>query len=516
VKTIGVIDIGTNSVRLAVERIDARNHDSTTLALAKEVVRLGEGEFSHNKITPAAMERGIVVLKKFAEIADRYNVSEVIAIATAAVREALNKNEFVQRAKDEAGIDVKVVSGLEEARLIYLGVVSGVDLNCDRAMFVDIGGGTTELIVGDAKDYSLLDSVKLGAVRLADMFLTDRTGPISKKRYRKIVEYAQSASIHAARKICDLGFDCAYGSSGTIMNLAEITAKRVDPGVTSIRNYEMKYSDLAETASILCNLDLEGRRNIPGINPDRADIIVSGAAILDAVMTAAGAQSIRVSDRALRDGVVIDHIFQEDHIREEYLSHSTRQRSILQLGRSCQFDEGHGKNVSRLARSIFDQLKTLGVHDYGAGEQELLRYAAFIHDVGTFISYSDHHKHSYYVTRNWNLLGFDDEEIEIVATIALCHRKLHPEKVRPQRLNAQRRKLVTALAAILRIADALDRSQLGLIREVVLTLESGEKRLVVELDASDDCPMELWAFESKRSLFQEAFGLDLVSRRFPV
>lgn len=515
-KTIGVIDIGTNSARLAIERIDKRNHDTTTLALSKEIVRLGEGEFSHGRITPAAMDRAIGVLKKFSEIAAHYEVSELIAIATAAAREAANKAEFVDRAREEAGVDIRVISGLEEARLIYLGIVSGVDLHSDRSLFIDIGGGTTELIIGDSKDYSMLDSVKLGAVRLADMFLSDRAGPISKKRYRRIFEHAQGASSHAIRKIRDLGFDSAYGSSGTIMNLAEITARRVDSGFASLRNYEMKYSDLSETISILCNLDLDSRRNVPGINPDRADIIISGAAILDALMSGAGAQSIRISDRALRDGVVIDHLFQEESIREEYLSRSTRQRSILQLGRSCQFDEGHSKNVSRLARSIFDQLKTLGIHDYGPAEQELLRYAAFIHDIGTFISYSDHHKHTYYITRNWNLLGFDDEEIEIIATVALCHRKLHPEKVRPQRLGTQPRMLVADLAAILRVADALDRSQLGLVREVICRYEAAEKRLIMEIDASDDCPMELWAFDSKKRLLEERFGLEIVQRRLAV
>lgn len=514
-KTIAVIDIGTNSMRLAIERIHGVNHDSTTLALSKEVVRLGEGEFSHNRITMEAMDRGILVLKKFAEIAARHEVAETVAIATAAVREASNKAEFVQRARDEAGIDVKVVSGTEEARLIYLGIVSGVDLNEDTSLFVDIGGGTTEVIVGNAKDYTLLDSLKLGAVRLADMFLRDRAEPVSKKRYKKIFEYAQGASSHAVRKIRSAGFDCAYGSSGTIMNLAEITARRVDPGFTSIRNYEMKYADLAETISILCDLDLESRRNVPGINAERADIIISGAAILDSIMSGCNASSIRVSDRALRDGVVVDHIFQEEGIREEYLSRSTRHRSILQLGRSCQFDERHGKTVSKLARSIFEQTQALGLHDYGSAEQELLRYAAFIHDIGTFIAYSDHHKHGYYLTRNWNLLGFDDEEIEIIATTSLCHRKMHPEKVRPQRLGTQKRRLATALASILRVADSLDRSELGLIREVACRWDPGTRRLVMELDASDDCPMEMWAFESKKKLFEECFRLTLSASRLP-
>lgn len=514
-KTLGIIDIGTNSIRLAVEHMDSK-HASNTLAFHKEVVRLGEGEFAHNKLTKPAMNRGILVLRNFVDIARRYDASEIVAVATAAVREAQNRAEFVKRVREECGVDIKVISGLEEARLIYLGVVNGVDLNSSRGLFIDIGGGTTELITGDCRDHTFLESVKLGAIRLSEIFLEGRTGKISKKRYTKMLDYVRGAVNHAAQQVRAQGFDVMFGSSGTIMNLGEITARRVESNLTTLRNYCMSYKDLKDTIDILCNLSVEDRRNVPGINPERADIIVSGAAILDAITEEVGAGCIRISDRALRDGVLIDHLFQEDRVREEYLTTSARQRSILQLARSCSYEENHAAKVTELAGSIYQQIGSLGLHQFDDTENELLRYTAIVHDVGTFISHGDHHKHSYYLIRNWNLLGFDDEEVEIIATAAMAHRKISPKKAANGKLSAAARKQVEVMSAVLRIADSLDRSHLGLVNEVICRMQPGQDRVVMEIHASEDCPLEMWAFENKKSLFEEVFGVDVSIKRIVV
>lgn len=511
-RTISVIDIGTNSIRLAVVRIDP-NHDYRNLSIHKEVVRLGEGEFAHNKITPPAMERGLLVLKKFADIARRYNSREIVVAATAAVREAQNRTEFVERAKLEAGVDVRIVPGIEEARLIYLGVASGIDMSGGTGLFIDIGGGTTEVIIGDQRDHMMLDSLKLGAIRLTDIFLKNDAGVVTDKQYRKILDYAKGIASNAIRKINETGFNAVYGSSGTIINLAEITTRRLNPDITSIRNYNMKYSDLIDTISILRDMPLEQRRNIPGINPDRADIIVCGAAIIDAILSSVCADSITISDRALRDGLVIDHLFAEEAIKEKYHSISPRERSIRQFASACRYDEQHASNVSILSESIYKQLGALGILRHNDVEQELLIYASIIHDIGTFISYGDHHRHSYYLIRNWSLLGFTDEEIELIATTALCHRKLTPAKTRLARLDPRAKKTADILASILRIADALDRSQTGLVKEIICRLDGSNKRLIIEVYASEDCPLEMWALESKKILFERVFGLDVSIKR---
>lgn len=511
-RTISVIDIGTNSIRLAVVRIDP-NHDYRNLSIHKEVIRLGEGEFAHNRITAPAMERGLLVLRKFADIARRFDSQEIVVAATAAVREAQNRTEFVERAKRESGVDVRIVPGVEEARLIYLGVASGIDMAGGTGLFVDIGGGTTEVIIGDKREHMMLDSLKLGAIRLTDMFMRNEIGAISDKRYKKIVDYARGAASNAIRKIRDIGFGSVYGSSGTIMNLAEITARRLNPDLTSIRNYDLKYGDLAETITSLRAMPLEQRRNLPGINPDRADIIICGAAILDAIMSAACADSIIISDRGLRDGLVIDHLFAEEAIKEKYHSISVRERSILQFGNACRFDSHHAANVSDLADSLYMQLGNLGILKHDDLERELLRYASLIHDIGTFVSYSDHHRHSYYLIRNWSILGFTDGEIELIATAALCHRKLSPAKTRIGKSYPQGRGTADRLSSMLRIADALDRSQTGLIRGIICRLDGSRKRLILEVYASEDCPLEMWALEIKKRLFERVFGLDVSIKR---
>lgn len=498
-------------MRLGVHGISG-DHHHVPLAAHKEAIRLGQGEFAHHRVTRPAMERGLAVLKEFADIARRYKASAIVAVATAALREAENRGEFIDRARSECGVDIRVVSGIEEARLIYLGVSSGAELDSKRALFVDVGGGTTELILGDARDHYLLESMKLGAIRLGDIFLRGDSGSVSKKKYRAILDYVRGAAGRVLRNVREQGFDLAFGSSGTIMNLAEITARRKGDDLTSIRNYELAYSDLTDTISMLCGLDLEERRGVPGMNPERADIIISGAAILDAVMADTGAKSITTSDRALRDGILIDYLFQEEEAKEEFLSISPRQRSILNMCRSCGFEEAHANKVVELSLSLFRQLATQGLHDYGRHEEDLLRYAALSHDVGTFIGSVDHHKHSYYLIRNWHLLGFSDEEVEILATTAMCHRKATPRKASSGRLSPRATRLVEVLASVLRVADALDRSQLGVVREVLCTHEPGKRRFLLEVFASEECPLEMWWLESKKELFQEIFQAELAVR----
>lgn len=511
-KTIGAIDIGTNSIRMAVAKVD-QSHSYHLVLVQKEVIRLGEGEFVHNKITRAAMERGLLVLRRFVEIASRHGAQEITAVATAAVREAQNKQEFVDRAREEAGVEVKVVSGLEEARLIYLGISSGSDLGDKKGLFVDIGGGTTELIRGDKMDYDYLDSLKLGAIRLKDMFLSGDTGPVAPRKYSAMLDYVRGAASNASRKITEMGFDATYGSSGTVINLGEITARRVSPGLNNIRNYLLKYSDLVETNALLCRLSVDERRNVPGINPERADIIVAGAAILQGVMNCVGAESIRICDRALRDGIVIDHIFQEDTVKAAYLDTSPRLRSIMHLCRSCNYEEKHATKVTELALSIFCQLRELGMHTYGKREEELLRYASLVHDVGTFISMTDHHKHSQYLIKNWGLLGFDSEEVEIIATSALCHRKQSPRKSAGMSLSPAHRRLVEVIASVIRIADALDRSQLSFVREIILRWVKAPSKMMIEIYCGEDCPLEMWSLEDKKALFEHAFEVDLSVKR---
>ena len=319
------MDIGTNSVRLAVVEVKT-NQTWTTLASQKQVVRLGEGEFDQapidsakgkedgeggrHSLTETAIARGALVCARFAEVARGFGAEEIVALATAAVREADNGHEFVKRVRDLADLDVRIISGQEEARLIYLGVISGIDLPpTSRALIMDIGGGSTELIVGDSQNYVFLDSLKMGAIRLTAEGVPDPSKPVTADAWDDLQRRVRSLLVPAARSIARAGFSVMYGSSGTAQNLAEIIANAsATPNPTSLRNYELSLADVQATTRRLCALTLEQRRRVPGINPERADIIIGGSAILQTIMETVGATAIRISDRGVREGIILDRL----------------------------------------------------------------------------------------------------------------------------------------------------------------------------------------------------------------
>jgi exopolyphosphatase/guanosine-5'-triphosphate,3'-diphosphate pyrophosphatase len=523
-RILAAMDIGTNSVRLAVVEVQPGG-TWTTLASQKQVVRLGEGEFTadsaggkksdaprQHKLTEEAIARGALVCARFAGVARGFGAEEISALATAAVREADNQDEFVARVRDLADLDVRVISGQEEARLIYLGVSSGIDLLPDqRALFMDIGGGSTELIVGDTKNYAFLDSLRLGAIRLTSEFVGDPATPITPTVWADLQRQVRSALAPAARAIAKVGFSAMYGSSGTAQNLAEIVANaRPAPVPTSFRNYELTLTDVQAIARRLCAMTLEQRRRIPGINPERADIIIGGSAILQTVMETVGAPSIRISDRGLREGIIVDRLRREPTHGRLAEDSGARRRSIRQLMHATSVDEAHAAHIVRLSLSLFDQWKALGLHEYGR-VRELLEYAALLHDAGFFVSHTDHQKHSYYLIRHSELLGFNDREVEIIASLALYHRKASPRNrhVNFARLDPKTQRVIRVLSCALRLAEAMDRSHLTLVQEVRCERLSKPDRIRLTIEASADAQLELWAIEAQAATFEKTFDLPL-------
>lgn len=504
------IDIGTNSLRLLLVRINL-NRSYTILSDQKEIVRLGEGEFVDQYLLPEAMQRATQVARRFASMARAYGVTEIQAVATSATREAANQEEFLRRLKREAQLDVRVISGREEARLIYLGVSSGFHLGDRRAIFIDIGGGSTEVIVGRQHEYEQLDSLKLGAIRLTSLFfLPDESGPVAPERYALIQQYVRSAAVRTVQHVRQAPPEIAIGSSGTIENLADIAALHFLHRHRE-RDDEMSHSQLKEIIQLLCSLPLEERRRVPGINAARADIIIAGAAIIDTLMEDLQISGLWISDRGLRDGLLVDFLSrdQDSAILE---TGSVRARSVLQLGRLCGFDEAHARHVAHLALELYDSAHQAALHPFGDGERELLEYACLIHDVGAFLSYSNHHQHSYYLIRNADLLGFDKREIEILAAAALFHRKSMPSrKKHPEfaALDGKDQKLVRLFALLLRAAESLDRSHTGAVQSA--RLRPGKAReVVLEMAGDGDYQLELWGVQSHREAFKKVFGRKLV------
>jgi exopolyphosphatase / guanosine-5'-triphosphate,3'-diphosphate pyrophosphatase len=505
-RVVAFMDMGTNSVRLMIARFE-KGRSYTELSRQKEMIRLGEGQFDDNRIKPGAMERAVAVCRNFVNMAKTFGAGEIVAVATSAARDASNQKEFLELLKYEAGIEMNVVSGKEEARLIYLGVSRGDKIN-NRTLFIDIGGGSTEVIVGDNTGYSYLDSMKLGAIRLSMKFTEDIEGPVSMKQYAMICEHVKSTSIRPVQAIRAFGIKEALGSSGTAQSLAEISRQVLYKGDES-RKSLLRLKDLKQVSKLLCSLPLKERRNVPGMNPKRADILIAGAAILETILSETGIPELRISTRELRDGLLIDYLDRE--YGQEIEQESIRMNSVLSLGRKCGFDERHAMTVARLCLEMFDTAREIWLHRQGIGRRELLHYSALLHDIGAFLSYSNHHANSSYFIRNAELLGFNQKEILVMAADVFFHRRgsLVRKSQETSGLDERSIETIKVHSILLRIAESLDRSHAGLITHA--RFKMGEKNMVIlELGCDKGCDLETWGAQNHRDAFFKVFGKKLI------
>jgi exopolyphosphatase/guanosine-5'-triphosphate,3'-diphosphate pyrophosphatase len=508
-RVVGFVDIGTNAIRLLVVRMNP-NFSYTTISQEKEVIRLGEQEFKDGFLKPQAMERAIFVCGKFLELAKTYGASEIIAVGTSAIREAKNQTDFLQKLFNETGLRVNVISGDEEARLICLGVSSGIDIGEEKAIFIDLGGGSTEICIGNQYDCFYVNSLRIGAIRLTSQFIGEGwTGPIDINIYGKIKNHARNKILPVRAKVQEFGVKLAWGSSGTIINLAEIANKLFKKNGNG-ENLSLSRKSLKKLAPILCSLSLEERRKLPAINPDRADILIAGAAILEAIMEELGLEELNVSHRELRDGLLVDYLSNFEGFRELQKT-PMRNRSVLHLGRSCNFDEKHSEAVASLALQLFDSAKKIGLHNLGENERELLKYAATLHDVGDFLSFNDHQLHSHYIICNAELLGFDRREIQIMANIARFHRKRLPSRkaLKASGMEEKTRECVAVLSTFLRFAEKLDRSHSRLVKKAEFIVENRDQ-ILLKFYSDSDCSFEEWSVIQNRQAFYEAFEKQLV------
>ena len=511
-RTVAFMDIGTNSIRLLLVRLHP-NHSYTILTQLKQIVRLGEGEFTHRHLQPEAMTRAVLVAKQFAGLARAHGADEIIAVATAATREADNQDVFIARLQDEAQLDVRVVSGPEEARLIYLGVASGLHIGDRQAFFIDIGGGSTEVIIGTQHQHNYIGSLKLGAIRLTTHFLPEERGPVSLRKYDGIQRYVRHHAVRTMRELRAYRIDLAIGSSGTIQNLADVAARQFHKRPLQ-RDDVLTYAHLRQVVAMLAALPLEERRKVPGLNPERADIVLAGAAIVDAFMQELDVPELQISERGLREGLLVDYLLK--HEDASLVDMSVRTRSVLQLGRACHFDEAHARTTTRLALQLFDSARDAGLHRLGAWERELLEYTALLHHIGAFLTYTDYQAHTYYLIRNANLLGFDQKEIALMATTALYQRKTLSRKKHPEfaALDTGSQQIVRVLSVFLRLAENLDRGHAGLVQQAQLR-PVDSKHVALHIHAPHDCQVEVWGIHKHTAAFEKVFGQHLVVRVMP-
>jgi exopolyphosphatase/guanosine-5'-triphosphate,3'-diphosphate pyrophosphatase len=511
---VGFIDIGTNSIRLLVVRIEP-NHSYSILHRLKETVRLGEGEFGKHLLQPQAIERAVAVVRQFAAIARNAGAVELHAVATAATREAENQHAFLKRLLDDAMVEAHVISGLEEARLVYLGVVHNLDIGEQLMMCIDIGGGSTEVAVGTRNEHLYLNSLKLGAIRLSSLFLADEQGPISDKLYGQVRDYVRHDADRSLNELRAYRPQIAVGSSGTIETVGEVAARLYFRRGWQ-RDDVLTHAQVQSVISYLRSLTLMERMEVPGMNPARADIIIGGAAIIDVLMEESSIKALRISDRGVRDGMLVDYLLRHDHTALAG-GLPVRERSVLQLGRQFRFNEAHARTTARLALALFDDAKAAGLHSLGREQRELLHYAALLHHIGALLSHTSYQKHTHYLVGHADLLGFDQTEIAITAAICLYHRGSLPRK-RDEALatlSPAEQEAVQVSSMLLRLAENLDRGQSSCVRAVHLAAMPGD-RIEVLMEASGDCHVELSGLSNQMDAFRKTFGRRLSIRRVQV
>ena len=504
---LGAIDVGTNSIHLIVVELDPRFGTSRTILKAREMVRLGGGDaLARGHLSKKAVQRGVAAIAKFAAAARAAGASDIRAVATSAVREASNREEFLAAVRATCGVTIDVLDDVEEARLIHLGVSRGYPLGGKVACIFDIGGGSTEFVVGDAERAVYLHSVRLGSLRLYDEFLREEgAGALGA---RALDKHVRAVLAPVATQLADYRFDTLIGTSGTILGLAALDAAETGAIVQRAHGYVLRLDRVRALQKTMLKLGPAERRKMPGMNPRRSDIIVAGAAIVVATMELLGREELVVSERALREGIVVDYLERNIAVARKLGDERTRRFDVAHaLARRFGETGAHPSHVGALALQLFDGLAEL--HHFEPVERDALFAAALVHDVGRAIATSAHHKHGAYIVRNAGLPGWRPEEVDLIAALVRYHRKSPPKPTHLEWANASPalRAKIEGLAAILRVADGLDRRRLSLVSGVGVTVSPTTVEL--RLDALQDVGPEIDGARFKSDLFERAFGRTL-------
>jgi exopolyphosphatase/guanosine-5'-triphosphate,3'-diphosphate pyrophosphatase len=501
-KTLAAIDVGTNTIKLLVAAVDD-DGALEVLARGKEMVRLGTQTLFTGRLGDEAIEAGVSAVETLVREARAAGAEEIRAVATCALREASDAREFQAAVLRRTGVPLDVISGEEEARLIHLAARSEFPSEMDPLLVIDVGGGSTELVVSRRGRVILNESMPLGVVRLAASH--SRNDPPSREDRNAIRKAIRKEARRAVGAVLRTGFRACVGSSGTIQSLSliyEAAIRGREPRTAGHRT--LTRSGLKRVNRILRRTTLREKLRVPGLDPRRRDIVVPGGILLAWILKNVGAESIVVGDRGLREGLLLDHVACHGQSRFGTAGRDVRSRSVDRLMKRSNAEPEHAAQVARLALELFDQTHSL--HQLAAAEREWLQHAALLHDIGYAVGRSKHNRHSYYLITHGDLTGFAAEEIEVLASIARYHRGKCPKESHEnwRALDPTLRPVVEKLSAILRIADGLDRSHRQLVAGVRCRVRP--RRVEFEVASRDDCEAELTAARKKGNLFENLFG----------
>jgi exopolyphosphatase/guanosine-5'-triphosphate,3'-diphosphate pyrophosphatase len=486
-------------MRLSIAQVDGDQH-VTMLETVRESVRLGQDVFTRGYITDETIERALEAFRRFRETIDRHGASWVRAVATSATREALNKDLFLDRIEQTARIAVAPIGPEEEARLVHMAVKEKVNLKGKVALLVDIGGGSTEITLTNDATILSTESYRMGSVRLLQL-LEGKRGD-ERQLHRMVQEYVDATQKRVTREIGSRKIGLCIGTGGNIDTLGDLRRQLLGKEKDSV----LTLDDLDVLLRKMQAMTYEERVQQLGLRPDRADVIIPAAIITRKILKLAGVDELIIPRVGLKDGLLVDMI-QELYGDKKRLNRDQVLSSALELGRKFSFDEQHGTTVARLALELFDQ--TRGLHHLGLDHRLLLEAAALLHDIGTFVSATDHHKHTQYLLMASPVIGLTQDQMAIIANIARYHRKSMPK---PQHeyyrmLSSKERVVVSKLSALLRLADALDNEHASKVAEVML--EWKKPKLILRMRGEGDLLLEKWAVMKKADMVEEVFGVKL-------
>jgi exopolyphosphatase/guanosine-5'-triphosphate,3'-diphosphate pyrophosphatase len=504
---LAAIDIGSNSIHmLVVERGSTGTGGYRVLARERDMVRLGKSALGDGALSGKAMRKGLEALLKMTTLARLKGASEIVAVATSAVREAANGGEFLAQVRALTGLAVRLLSGEEEGRLIFRAVRHAVDLSRDTVVLADVGGGSTEWCVARKGELRSVQSVRLGSLRCAALIEGDPPLPRSVERLRRAIR-EELARLKTPKRV-----DRLVATSGTAAccgDLADLAAGR-ERGAMIGGLRELRLRELDGVVSGLRTMTVAEIAALPAVGAPRAASILAGAVLLQELAARAAVDRLFLCDRALREGLVLEALGAP--AGEEPAGAEVRRRQVLDLASRAPGMLVHAQQVARLAIRLFDLAAP--VHNLGAREREWLEFAALLHDIGHSIHFERHHKHSHYLITTADLDGFDPREIEIIAEVARYHRGAPPREKHPSfaALRPWQQRTIEKLTALLRVANALDCTHATRVVELHASLK-GRRSMGVEVLSPFEVDLELESARQRAILFERVFGRRLTFRQ---
>ena len=512
---VASIDIGTNSTHLLIAQINSDLKSFSIKFADKSTTRLGERDDDGN-LTEEAIDRVVETLKRFKEYCTSYGVVKILAAATSAVRESPNGRDLIKRVKQNIGIEVELISGAEEARLIYLGVLSGMSLENKSHVILDIGGGSTELILGNSEDTRALTSARIGAVRLKNDFFQDY--PLTITRIDFIKTFIQGSLEPSICKIKRRLFEdesiAMIATSGTAIALGRLIASDLGEPKQKMHGYKFQKSNLEALLFKLLKLTPLDLRKIPLLSERRSEIIIPGGLILNTTMNMLNINELTISERALREGLVVDWMIRRGMLTSTFsIQSNIRKTTVMHQADKFSVDKVRAEKVASLALQIYDQTRNVLHNDLKNKGRNLLWAACFLYNSGKQINLSSYHKHSWYLIRNCELLGYSVSEKNIIAAIARYHRKTLPKKRHESwqtLISREDKEIASDMALILRLASSLDKRPIPAVSK--LNLKISDNQILFKLipaNPENQTLLEKWSLRSCNQILKESKGLEL-------